>query len=518
MQERPNVKAAGQKKYRISVFGKPRSYIPDNVLFFKNKNDDQRVKEVKNEKYYKDLTKRTFTTMESKTPSIVPELDSWKKNKMTPITQEFKFLHSLLRELCLQSLTANITTPELIDVLTYYPTIFDYSLVSKSCKTVVVNMGQVPMYRYDEQHDSGEAFKGNMFLALHANAFSSLRKGKPYTAAQFDEWAKNLAYGDSILDNLNTGISGSRDSCSGGPPGDDGSSCPGPGADNDGPTGSGGSIDSYAVEDWTSPCVGSAESGGSNRPSSSETTSTIDATVSDMKKKSNYFGCSHIQESSEDHVNQVFDMTVEGCLFCFSNYESNELKMMNPHDLVVVKCLDRENWYEYAHHQRTVFGDYLEWEDFVSYFNNEVEAYNKIWNYNKDLPFDKQIHVPKFFFAGETTSDDLKRVWFNADDMRLVFGPFMVLERLDPNMRPPETTEELAKVEQELIKLARIGIKHDDIRKSNFLFDEKNDVAFVIDFQYVELAPDGFGFRADVVSKEMRQEFTQLQKESISEK
>ncbi|GMG51217.1 unnamed protein product [Ambrosiozyma monospora] len=50
MQERPNVKAAGQKKYRISVFGKPRSYIPDNVLFFKNKNDDQRVKEVKNEK------------------------------------------------------------------------------------------------------------------------------------------------------------------------------------------------------------------------------------------------------------------------------------------------------------------------------------------------------------------------------------------------------------------------------------------------------------------------------------
>ncbi|GMG38483.1 unnamed protein product [Ambrosiozyma monospora] len=85
-------------------------------------------------------------------------------------------------------------------------------------------------------------------------------------------------------------------------------------------------------------------------------------------------------------------------------------------------------------------------------------------------------------------------------------------------MRPPETTEELAKVEQELIKLARIGIKHDDIRKSNFLFDEKRDVAFVIDFQYVELAPDGFGFSADVVSEEMRQAFTQLQKESISEK
>ncbi|GME85930.1 unnamed protein product [Ambrosiozyma monospora] len=487
--------------------------------------------------------------MELNTPSIVPELDSWKKNKITPITQESKFLHPLLRQLCLQSLTANITTPELIDVLTYYPTIFDYSLVSKSCKTVGVNMGQVPMYRYDEQYDSGEPFKGNMFLALHANVFSSWRKGKPYTAAQFGEWAKDLASGGSIPDNLNTGIPSSRYPGSGGPPGDGGSSVPGPAPDNGGPPGyrgssgpgpgpslgdssghgdssgggsghgvSGGSIYSYAIEDWTSPCVGSSESGGSNRPSSSEATATTDTTVSDMKKKSSYFGCSHIQESSEDHVNQVFDMTVEGCLFCFSNYESSELKMMNPHDLVVVKCLDRENWYEYAHHQRTEFGDYVEWEDFVSYFNNEVEAYNKIWSYNKNLPFDKQIHVPKFFFAGETTSDDLKRVWFNADDMRFVFGPFLVLERLDPNMRPPETTEELAKVEQELIKLARIGIKHDDIRKSNFLFDEKRDVAFVIDFQYVELAPDGFGFRADVVSEEMRQAFTQLQKESISEK
>ncbi|GMG56293.1 unnamed protein product [Ambrosiozyma monospora] len=209
-------------------------------------------------------------------------------------------------------------------------------------------------------------------------------------------------------------------------------------------------------------------------------------------------------------------MTVEGCLVYFGDENSSEFNMMKLQDLVVVKCLDRSNWHEYADSQMMEFGNNFEWEDLVCHFNNEVEAYKKIWNYNKNLPFDQQIHVPKFFLSGETTSDDLKGVWFNDDEMRLVFGPFMVLEHLDASMRPPETTHELLKVEQELIKLAAIGIIHMDIRKSNFLFDEKDDVVYVIDFEYVEFAGDGWAFSSDVVSEEMRERFPQLT--SISEK
>ncbi|GME70305.1 unnamed protein product [Ambrosiozyma monospora] len=90
--------------------------------------------------------------------------------------------------------------------------------------------------------------------------------------------------------------------------------------------------------------------------------------------------------------------------------------------------------------------------------------------------------------------------------MRLVFGPYMILEYLD-GMRPPETTEEFLKAEQELLKLARIGIIHGDIRKVNLLFNEKNGIAYVIDFEHVELARDGWEFPPDVVNKKLRERF-----------
>ncbi|GME73533.1 unnamed protein product [Ambrosiozyma monospora] len=256
---------------------------------------------------------------------------------------------------------------------------------------------------------------------------------------------------------------------------------------------------------------GSGAGAGSDQLSSSQTSGATDYSMTYTNNNNNnnnnnkYFCCRALQESSVDHLNQVFSITVEGCSTYFGDFNhSGKLKDMKSHKSVVVKCLDKSNWEDYAEKHTWEFGDTLEWEELVTHFNHEVEAYQRICNYNTDLPFEQQIHVPKFLFFGETTLGNFKRIRFKKHEIRLVvFGPFMVLEYLDA-MRHPETNDELLKVEREQIKLAKIGIFHQGIKKENFPFDEKNDVAYVLDFENVQLAGDGQAFRSHNVRKKMR--------------
>ncbi|GME94768.1 unnamed protein product [Ambrosiozyma monospora] len=110
------------------------------------------------------------------------DINKWKKHEITNSqTEDFAALHSVFREICLQSLTTNLTTPGLIDIFTYYPSIFDYHSLSDSCKTVNLNIGQVSWFQYDDDNNKDELCKGNMFLALHADVFSSMRNKTSYT-------------------------------------------------------------------------------------------------------------------------------------------------------------------------------------------------------------------------------------------------------------------------------------------------------------------------------------------------
>ncbi|GMF03417.1 unnamed protein product [Ambrosiozyma monospora] len=161
----------------------------------------------------------------------------------------------------------------------------------------------------------------------------------------------------------------------------------------------------------------------------------------------------------------------------------------------------------YTKYQMMQYGDNIVWEDSMAHFNNEVEAYKRIWNHNDNAPIAQRIHVPKFWFSSETTRDKWKRVWFNEKELRPMFGPYMVLEHLGSSLRPPETTEEFLKVEQVLLKLAALGIRHKDLREANFLFDENSGLAYIIDFELVQLTPDGYRFRSDVINKELRETF-----------
>ncbi|GMG56107.1 unnamed protein product [Ambrosiozyma monospora] len=354
----PKVETARQKRYKIPIFGKSASAKPDNVFLIKD--------EVKDKDKDEDKAERTFATIELKTPSLVWALNKWKRSSETTInykTEGFTVLHSILRQMCQQSLATNVSTPDLIDVLTYYPSKFEYDLLSQSCKTVRLNIGQVPLYHYDDDYDvDDELYKGNMFLALHANVFSSWKERKTHNAGQSDEWAKFLAPKNHSLRNSSVGHylgsgsgsgSGHGGSGSGSHPGGSsgfapdgspsgnfapgGSSSSGTGtggSSGSGPFGSGGSAYSHAatVEEpkmssaCNSPCdsagVSSSESGRSDRPSSSEisVTTSTDIALSLVKKKknnnnnnnnNNYFCCNPMQESSEDHVNQVFSMTIK---------------------------------------------------------------------------------------------------------------------------------------------------------------------------------------------------------------
>ncbi|GMF08714.1 unnamed protein product [Ambrosiozyma monospora] len=76
------------------------------------------------------------------------------------------------------------------------------------------------------------------------------------------------------------------------------------------------------------------------------------------------------------------------------------------------------------------------------------------------------------------------RVMVKSDfpDYRFICGPFLVIEKLD-RMEHPVTDERLAKVKKELEKLRKLGIRYDGFKRENFLYDVKNDVGYIIEFQ-----------------------------------
>ncbi|GME81260.1 unnamed protein product [Ambrosiozyma monospora] len=471
-----DVKTKGQQSYKIDVLEGSQISKIDNVFWHKTANIDSNTANAEN----------TCATLELKTPSIVQVLNEWKVcGKISSESDGFAGLHSILRQITIQSFTSKVSNPGLLDFLTYYPTVFDYHPISQSnpLNKVSLKVGQVPFYKYDNAYDENEEYKGNMFLAFYANVYSNCINVEPYPAARFDQWAKFLANNQRPPVHLDSGISSSSGSSRGVPS-----------------------------------SSGSGAGAGSDQLSSSQTSGAIDYSMTYTNNNNNnnyyyYFCCSPLQESSVDHLNQVFSITVEGCSTYFGDFDhSGKLKDMESHKSVVVKCLDKSNWEDYAEKHTWEFGDTLEWEELVSCFNNEVGAYQRIGNYNKGLPIEQRIHVPEFLFFGETNRGNFRRIPFNENGIRLVFGPFMVLERLNENMRPPATSYELLKTEQEIHKLAQIGILHKDIRASNFLFDEENDAAYVLDFEYVKFAEDGQTFSSEVLRKEIRQAFSKLQK------
>ncbi|GMF00785.1 unnamed protein product [Ambrosiozyma monospora] len=121
------------------------------------------------------------------------------------------------------------------------------------------------------------------------------------------------------------------------------------------------------------------------------------------------------------------------------------------------------------------------WKEFVQ---NEIVAYKKIWKHNQSCDSDGKINVPKFLFSGEVTGSEMVTIETRKGNDRIFCGPYLVLEKLKGNLRHTTGDRELEKANQEIKKLAAIGIIPKNVCLENFLFDESS--IFVFGFQHVE--------------------------------
>ncbi|GME80163.1 unnamed protein product [Ambrosiozyma monospora] len=129
--------------------------------------------------------------------------------------------------------------------------------------------------------------------------------------------------------------------------------------------------------------------------------------------------------------------------------------------------------------EETMVMPHILWKNVVQTFKMRLlHAYRKIWLHNNSCAPDDMINVPQFLFSGEVTDDDLFGIEARNERMMVICGSYLVLEKLEGNLRHPEEySEEFDKVDQELEKLAAIGIIHED---------ENSGKMFVIDFQLVD--------------------------------
>ncbi|GME93453.1 unnamed protein product [Ambrosiozyma monospora] len=112
-----------------------------------------------------------------------------------------------------------------------------------------------------------------------------------------------------------------------------------------------------------------------------------------------------VSKHVEYHLHQLLSMPLAYCLNRFHVEFNNELFNLDLQDSVDVKSLDLISFYDWQ--------DYLRQEDdddappslgsVCKDFQNEIEAYKRIWRHNHDhcSSPDEQINVPKFLFSGD---------------------------------------------------------------------------------------------------------------------
>ncbi|GME85532.1 unnamed protein product [Ambrosiozyma monospora] len=99
-----------------------------------------------------------------------------------------------------------------------------------------------------------------------------------------------------------------------------------------------------------------------------------------------------------------------------------------------------------------------------------------IWEHNNSCDdLDQIINVPRFYFLGETTQENMVKIRADNGESRIVCGPYLILEKLDDccDFHTNDGFESYDEVEDwpdwfadrvrvELGKLKKIGIVHGD--------------------------------------------------------
>ncbi|GME77854.1 unnamed protein product [Ambrosiozyma monospora] len=199
---------------------------------------------------------------------------------------------------------------------------------------------------------------------------------------------------------------------------------------------------------------------------------------------SSYFddSCDILQDNWDaEYLHQVLSVNFK-CLRNLLNFDYDATLGIKPNEQVVVKNLDMLSLEEYAIRNRCrrkldIYQEY--WEDEMY---KKVYMYERIWEHNRNCNPNDFVHVPKFIYSGEIEEDaNMPRLMG-----RWISGPFLVIEYLK-DLKHPEIDEQLIKAEMQVQKLAKLGIEYDDIRRQSFLYDEKNDVAHITDFQFARI-------------------------------
>ncbi|GMF01388.1 unnamed protein product [Ambrosiozyma monospora] len=126
---------------------------------------------------------------------------------------------------------------------------------------------------------------------------------------------------------------------------------------------------------------------------------------------------------------------------------------MRPQDSVVIKSLDVISFPEWQKQENRERDDTLSMRDVCDNFQNEIVAYQRIWKHNKSCPPKKQINVPKFLFSGDLYHSADVSVTGVDGILRLVSGPYLVLEKLEGVRHPDlESAKEFKKVIRELLR------------------------------------------------------------------
>ncbi|GME84145.1 unnamed protein product [Ambrosiozyma monospora] len=137
----------------------------------------------------------------------------------------------------------------------------------------------------------------------------------------------------------------------------------------------------------------------------------------------NYHLCHPMQDSYGMHQSKLFSLSLDSFYNPFEQHRKDTgLELPDLQQSVVVKSLDYLS-YDYWISREIERGDIVPtWAESIGYFQDEIKAYKMIWEHNQSCDPDQVINVPRFYFSGETTKENMNRIRADNGEARIVCG------------------------------------------------------------------------------------------------